>query len=57
MMNKGLLRRGDPEMLAFSYTAPVSVLIHLCDREPEKTDDILARIEAFARAFIKTYGI
>ncbi len=56
MMDKGLLRREDPELLAFSYTAPVSVLIHLCDREPEKTDEALARIESFARLFIRTYG-
>ena len=57
MMDKGLLRRDDPELLAFSYTSPISVLIHLCDREPEKTDDALARIEAFARLFVKTYGV
>ena len=37
MMEKGLIRRDDPEMLAFAYTAPISALIHLCDREPEKT--------------------
>ena len=57
MMDHGLLRRDDPEMLAFAYTAPISALIHLCDREPEKTDEALARIEAFARHFIKTYGV
>ena len=57
MMDKGLLRRDDPKLLAFSYTSPVSVLIHLCDREPEKTEDALTRIEAFARHFIKTYGV
>ena len=56
MMDKGLLRRDDPELLAFSYTAPVSALIHLCARGPEKADDALARIEAFVRLFIKTYG-
>ena len=56
MMDHGLLRRDDPEMLAFAYTAPISALIRLCDREPEKTDEALARIEAFARHFIKTYG-
>ena len=56
MMDKGLLRQEDPELLAFSYTAPVSVLIHLCDREPEKADDALTRVEAFVRLFIKTYG-
>ena len=57
MMNKGLLRQDDPEMLAFAYTTPISALIHLCDREPEKTDDALAQIEKFSMHFIKTYGV
>lgn len=57
MMEKGLLRRDDPGLLAFSYTAPISALIRLGDREPEKTGDVLARIWAFARHFIRTYGI
>ena len=56
MMGKGLLRRDAPAMLAFAYTAPISALIHLCDREPEKTDDAIKQIEAFSRHFIKTYG-
>jgi len=55
MMDKGLLRRDDSEMLAFAYTAPISALIHLCDREPEKTQEALAQVEAFSRHFIKTY--
>ena len=56
MMEKGLLRRDDAKMLAFAYTAPISALIHLCDREPEKTEEAMAQIEAFSRHFIKTYG-
>ena len=56
MMDKGLHRRDDPRMLAFAYTAPISALIHLCDREPEKTKDAIAQVEAFSRHFIKTYG-
>ena len=56
MMDKGLLRRDDPAMLAFAYTAPISALIHLCDREPEKTEDAIRRIEAFSRHFIRAYG-
>ena len=56
MMEKGLLREDDPAMLAFAYTAPISALIHLCDREPEKTDEAMAQIEAFSRHFIKVYG-
>ena len=57
MMDKGLLRQDDPKMLAFAYTAPISALIHLCDREPEKTEDATAQIEAFSRHFIATYGV
>ena len=56
MMDRGLLRRDDPAMLAFAYTAPISALIHLCDREPEKTREATAQVEAFSRHFIKTYG-
>ena len=56
MMDKGLLRKDDPKMLAFAYTAPISALIHLCDREPEKTEEAIKQIEAFSRHFIKTCG-
>ncbi|MBQ8136024.1 MAG: TetR/AcrR family transcriptional regulator, partial [Clostridia bacterium] len=57
MMDKGLLRKDDPEMLAFTYTAPISALIHLCDREPEKTEDAIKKIEAFSRHFVTVYGM
>lgn len=56
MMDKGLLRMDDPKMLAFAYTAPISALIHLCDRKPEKTEEAIKQVEAFSRHFIKTYG-
>ena len=57
MMDKKLLRKDDPRMLAFAYTAPISALIHLCDREPEKTEEAIKQVEAFSRHFIKTYGV
>ena len=57
MMDKGLLRKDDPKMLAFAYTSPISALIHLCDREPAKTEDAIRKIEAFSRHFIATYGV
>ena len=55
MMDKRLILRDDPAMLAFAYTAPISALIHLCDREPDKTEEAIAQVEAFIRHFIKTY--
>ena len=56
MMDKGLIRRDDPAMLAFAYTSPISALIHLCDREPDKKEAALEKVEAFSRHFIRVYG-
>ena len=56
MMDKGLIHRDDPAMLAFAYTTPISALIHLCDREPEKTEEAMEKIRAFSRHFVRVYG-
>lgn len=56
MTEKGLLKDEDPEMLAFAFTAPVTSLIHYCDREPEKEPEIMRRIEEFVKHFIRIYG-
>lgn len=55
MMDNGILKKDDPAMLAFAYTAPITALIHDCDREPEKEPEIMRQIEAFVKHFIKTY--
>ncbi len=57
MMENGLLRQEDPAVLALAYTAPISALIHLCDRDPGKTEEAMAQIEAFSRHFVKIYGL
>ena len=57
MMDKGLLRRDDPAMLAFAYTAPIAALIHLCDREPAKIGEAMEQVEAFSRHSIHVYGV
>lgn len=53
MMEKGVLRADDPRMLAFSYTAPISTLVQLCDREPEREEEIMEKIRGFIDHFIK----
>ena len=57
MMASGLLKNEDPEMLAFVYTAPITSLIHLCDREPQKQSEAMEQMKKFIRHFIKTYGV
>lgn len=51
MMEKGLVKFSDPALLAFEYTAPVTVMIHYCDREPDKEPEIIKKIEAHIRQF------
>lgn len=57
MEARGLLVKDDPKMLALCYTAPISALIRLCDREPDNTEWALKQIEAFARHFTGVYGV
>lgn len=55
MIEKKLLIDGDPDMMALAFTAPITVLIHTCDREPEKEPEIMAQIEGFVRHFVSVY--
>ena len=57
MMASGLLKNEDAEMLAFVYTAPITSLIHLCDREPQKQSEAMEQMKKFIRHFIKIYGV
>ena len=56
MMTDGLLKKDNPEMLSFTYTAPITSLVHLCDREPENQEQIFKKIENFVTHFISTYA-
>lgn len=55
MMENGIFKKDNPDMLAFVFTAPITSLIHYCDREPEKEAEIMRQIETYVKHFIKTY--
>ena len=57
MMESGILRKEDPDMLAFVFTAPITSLIHYCDREPEREPEIMKKLKVYVKHFIKMYGI
>lgn len=56
MMKNGSLKKADPGILAFSYTSPISALIQLCDREPEKETEVMEKMQRFVKHFIEEYG-
>ena len=53
----GTIIREFAAMLACACTAPISALIHLCNRHPEGTEEAIRQAEAFSRHFIKTYAV
>ena len=55
MMDAGIAKQDDPVMLAFLYTAPVTALVHLCDREPSRHEEVIEQIEVFIKDFIRRY--
>ena len=57
MIESGSMKHDDPAMLAFAYTAPISTLVQLCDREPEQFEEVMEKIEAFVEHFVCTYGM
>ncbi|MDO4490201.1 MAG: helix-turn-helix domain-containing protein [Lachnospiraceae bacterium] len=57
LLELGKVKKMDPELLAFEFTAPVSILIQLVDREPEKEPEVWEKIRAHMEHFIQEYGI
>ena len=54
-MEDGLMKKDDAKMLAFMFTAPISSLIQLCTREPDKQEEVMQRAEAFVKYFITNH--
>lgn len=56
MTENGSLKKHDPAILAFAYTAPISTLVQLCDREPERQEEAMEKARAFIEHFIDIFG-
>lgn len=57
MMKDGILKKDDPEILAIEYTTPITTMLHVRDREPEKEPEIIQQIEAHVKHFISVYKV
>ncbi len=56
MIEKGFIKADNPQMLAFSFTSPITSLVHLCDRDPEKTPEVRKKVLEYIDFFVETYG-
>lgn len=55
MMDNGIMRKTDPASVSMSFAAPVSLLIQMCDREPEREQEAMECIKDFFRYFAEEY--
>ena len=57
MMGKNLIRRFDANLLALEIVAPVTVMIEIADREPDRTDEMWTQIGVHLSHFVEIYGM
>ena len=55
-MEKGILKKDDPELIALEFVSPVSLLIHMYDRQPEREEEMLNKIRKHFEHFAKVYA-
>jgi len=56
LFDKGKINNDNAELLSLEYTAPITMLIHLCDREPDKEAMAVSKIKKHIEHFISMYG-
>lgn len=56
LMKNGILKKDNPELLALEFVAPVSLLIHMYDRQPEREEEVLDKIRKHFEHFAKVYA-
>ena len=56
LIQKGGLAADDPEIMAAQFCLPISVWINLCDREPDREQEVMELVERHIRQFFRLYA-
>ena len=55
LIRQGVLAEDDSKIMAAQLCLPISVWINLCDREPEREQEVMELVEKHIRQFFKRY--
>ena len=55
LIREGTLRNADTEIMAAQFSSPITVWINLCDREPEREDEVMELVRKHVMQFFKIY--
>ena len=56
LIQKGILAEDAPEIMAAQFCLPISVWINLCDRDPEREQEVMELVDKHIRQFFRVYG-
>lgn len=56
LIRSGVLAGNDPEIMAAQLCLPISTWINLCDREPEREQEVMELVERHIRQFFRLYA-
>ena len=56
LIRQGALAEDDPEIMAAQLCLPISVWFNLCDREPEREQEVMELVERHIRQFFRLYA-
>ena len=55
MIREGTLKDTDAEIMAAQFSSPITVWINLCDREPDREDEVMELVRKHVMQFFKIY--
>ncbi len=55
LIREGILKDEDPEIMAAQFSSPITVWINLCDREPEREDEVMELVRKHVMQFFMIY--
>ena len=56
LIRQGVLAEDDPEIMAAQLCLPITVWSNLCDREPEREQEVMELVERHIRQFFRLYA-
>jgi AcrR family transcriptional regulator len=55
LIREGTLKDADSEIMAAQFSSPITVWINLCDREPEREDEVMELVRKHVMQFFEIY--
>ncbi len=57
LIDHGRMIKGRPEIYAIEYSSPLSVLIQMCNREPERKEELIRMMEDHMDFFVERFFV